>query len=98
MSTDGRDKGTTWHHVGKGEKKGLSTWCVLITTQCDFLYITSFTSHSGPSKWYCHLHFYLFIFISFWLHGVVVAAHGLSRVVVCGLLIAVASLVAEHRL
>ena len=40
---------------------------------------------------------YLFLF-SFWLHGVFVAAHGLSRVVVCGLLIAVASLVAEHRL
>ena len=39
---------------------------------------------------------YLFL-ISFWLHGVSVAAHGFS-LVVCGLLIAVASLVAEHRL
>ena len=49
--------------------------------------------------------FYLFIY--FWLCGVFVAARGLSLVVasggyslfaVCGLLIVVASLVAEHRL
>ena len=34
----------------------------------------------------------------FWLCWVFVSAHGLSLVVVCGLLIAVASLIAEHRL
>ena len=38
------------------------------------------------------------LFIYFWLCWVFVAAHGLSLVVVQGLLIAVASLVAEHRL
>ena len=38
------------------------------------------------------------IFISFWLCQVFVAAHGLSVVAVCGLLIVVASLVVEHRL
>ena len=49
----------------------------------------------------------LFIHLfNFWLHWVFTAAHGFSlvaenggySVVVCGLLIAVASLVAEHRL
>ena len=48
-----------------------------------------------------------FLFISFWLHWVFIVAHrlslvaasgGYSLVVVHGLLIAVASLVAEHRL
>ena len=38
------------------------------------------------------------IVIYFWLHCVLIAAHSLSLVVVLGLLIAVASLVAEHRL
>ena len=37
-------------------------------------------------------------FIFFWLLWVFVAARGLSLVVVCGPLIAVASLVGEHRL
>ena len=37
-------------------------------------------------------------FIYFWLLWVFVAAHGLSLVAASGLLIAVASLVAEHRL
>ena len=36
--------------------------------------------------------------IDFWLHWVSAAAHGLPLVVVCGLLITVASLVAEHGL
>ena len=45
------------------------------------------------------LFFKLFIlFIYFWLHWVFVAAHRLSLVAVCGLLIVVASLVAEHGL
>ena len=38
------------------------------------------------------------LFIYFWLHWAFVAARGLSLLVVCGLLTAVASLVAEHRL
>ena len=44
--------------------------------------------------------FYLFIYLFIYLRlcWVFVAARGLSLVVVCGLLIAVASLVAEHRL
>ena len=37
-------------------------------------------------------------FFFFWLRWVFFAAHGLSLVVVCGLLIVVASLVAEHGL
>ena len=37
--------------------------------------------------------FYLFMF-HFWLHWVLIAAHGLSLVVMCRLLIVVASLVA----
>ena len=42
----------------------------------------------------------LFIYFIFyiWLHWAFIAAHGLSLAVVRGLLIAVASLVAEHRL
>ena len=40
--------------------------------------------------------FYLFIFLFFWLHWVFVTAHGLSLVALHGLLIVVASLVAEH--
>ena len=40
----------------------------------------------------------LILFIYLWLHWVFVAARGLSLVAVCGLLIAVASLVAEHGL
>ena len=39
-----------------------------------------------------------FIYFYFWLHWVFVAAPGLYLVVVCGLLFAGASLVAEHRL
>ena len=51
--------------------------------------------------------FYLFIYFYFWLHWVFVAARrlfsscserGLLFVAVCGLVIAVASLVAEHGL
>ena len=54
-----------------------------------------------------HFLFFFFNSLNFWLHWVFVAARGLSLVavsggllfvVVCGLLIAVASLVAEHRL
>ena len=53
------------------------------------------------------LKFIYFYFTYFWLHWVFIAAHGLSQVagsggplfvVVCGLLIAVASLVVEHGL
>ena len=40
----------------------------------------------------------LFNLFNFWLRWVFVAVRGLSLVVVRGLLIAVASLVAEHRL
>ena len=52
-------------------------------------------------------YYFLNLFIYFWLHWVFVAVHGLSLVggewgllfiVVCRLLIAVASLVVEHRL
>ena len=39
-----------------------------------------------------------FIYFYFWLHWVFVAARGLSLVAARGLLIAVASLVVEHRL
>ena len=52
-------------------------------------------------SWYVYLFiFYKFIylFIYFWLRWVFVAAQGLLLVAVHGLLIAVASLVAEHRL
>ena len=51
--------------------------------------------------------FKIYVFIYFWLHWIFVAAHGLFSscgergllfVAVCGLLIAVASLVAEHGL
>ena len=47
-----------------------------------------------------HLHGYFLkrLFIYFWLHWFFVAAHGLSVVVLCGFLVAVVSLVAEHRL
>ena len=66
---------------------------IQIQTQCSFLFLTLFID--------------LFNFKKFWLLWVFVAAHGLSLVtasgayslaMVCGLLIVVASLVAEHRL
>ena len=41
---------------------------------------------------------YFIYFLNFWLRWVFVAARGLSLVVAHGLLIAVASLVVEHRL
>ena len=49
---------------------------------------------------------FIYFIIYFWLHWVFIAAHGLSvvaasrgySVVVCGLLIAMASLVEEHQL
>ena len=41
---------------------------------------------------------FLFLFFFFWLHWVFVAAHGLSLIAVPELLIAVASVVAEHGL
>ena len=56
------------------------------------------------TKAYLH-YWFSFLFFNFWLHWVFVAVHGLSLVaasrgysVVHGLLIAVASLVAEHGL
>ena len=54
----------------------------------------------------CSILFFIFYFLFFWLHWVFVAARGLSLVAVSwgllfvavhGLLIAVASLVVEHR-
>ena len=44
------------------------------------------------------LFYFLNTFIYFWLRWVLVAVRGLSLVTVCGLLIAVASLVVEHGL
>ena len=41
---------------------------------------------------------FIYLFIDFWLRWVFIAACGLSLVAVSGLLIVVASLVAEHRL
>ena len=41
---------------------------------------------------------YINVFLYFWLCWVSVAAHGLSLVAAGGLLVVVASLVAEHRL
>ena len=39
-----------------------------------------------------------FILFYFWLHGLFIAVHGFSLVVVCGLLVEMSFLVAEHRL
>ena len=41
---------------------------------------------------------FIYLFVYLWLHWVFVAVRGLSLVVVRGLLLAVASLVAEHGL
>ena len=50
----------------------------------------------NTSFWHSSLFF--FFFFDFWLHWVFVVVWGLSLVMVHGLLIAVVSLVAEHRL
>ena len=46
----------------------------------------------------CFYFFKMYLFIYFWLLWVFVAVHGLSLVTASGLLIAVASRVAEHGL
>ena len=69
---------------------------LLIKTVSRFIYIVVYISTS--------FFFFLIFFIkkiffpNFWLCWVFITAHGLSLVVVHGLLIVVASLVVEHRL
>ena len=41
---------------------------------------------------------FIYLFVTFWLCWVFIAVHGISLLVVCRLLIAVASLIAEHEL
>ena len=41
---------------------------------------------------------FIYLFFYFWLPWVFIAKHGLTLVMVCGRLIAAASLIAEHRL
>ena len=57
----------------------------------------SFQPHFSSLPQYVFLFFHS-LFIYFWLHRVFAAAHGFSLAAVLRLLIAVASLVAEHRL
>lgn len=51
-------------------------------------------SGPGPSLHKCSF----FLVFNFWLHWVFIAAHWLSLIAVCGILVAVASLIAEHGL
>ena len=53
---------------------------------------------SCPEAICLHGYFLKRLFIDFWLHWFFVAAHGLSVAALCGFLVAVVSLVAEHRL